>query len=98
MKGQINGLDFTVKMSRIRADVQVKGKKITENSITSALSEIQEEDICVDMMSLLRGIVGINGFQSDGMKSSWANVIFPHVQNQIQSDLENHELQWIYVK
>ncbi|GFW68354.1 hypothetical protein TNCV_2263431 [Trichonephila clavipes] len=73
----MNGLDFTVIMSRMRADMRVKGEN------PSTLSETQKGTICVDMKPLIRGIVDVNGSQSNGTKSSWAKVIFPHVQSQI---------------
>ncbi|GFR17577.1 hypothetical protein TNCT_327891 [Trichonephila clavata] len=64
MEGQMNGLDFTVIMSCMRDDMQVKGKKITENYRTSALGEIQKGTICVDMKPPIRAIAGINGFRA----------------------------------
>ncbi|GFT97029.1 hypothetical protein TNCV_5108091 [Trichonephila clavipes] len=88
MKGQLNGLDFTVIMSHMKADMYFKGKKITENSSTSTLGDMQKRTIYVDMKPLIRRIGGINGFQSDGMKSNRAKVILPHDQSQIQSDIK----------
>ncbi|GFQ75203.1 hypothetical protein TNCT_123851 [Trichonephila clavata] len=54
MKGQMNYLDFNVIMGCMRAGMYVKGGNITGNSNTSALDEIRNETICVDMKPPIR--------------------------------------------